>query len=153
MEIFILILIGILLFFGIIGCIVPLIPGPFLSYVALLLFYFFLDNTNGAEIVWIGFFVLIISFIDYFLQVYGVKRAGGGKYAIWGSIFGILIGLFFFPPFGIILGAFIGAYIGAKIEMDNNPTKIAIGALWGFLSGTIMKLIISFYIIYYLLFS
>jgi uncharacterized protein YqgC (DUF456 family) len=57
-----------------------------------------------------------------------------------------------FPPFGILVGAFLGAYIGAKIEANSNEVKIAFGALWGFIAGTILKLSTSFYIIYILLF-
>ena len=86
------------------------------------------------------------------MQIYGVKKAGGGKYAIRGSVLGMLLGFFLFPPFGILVGAFIGAYIGAKIEMDENAIKIAFGALWGFILGTLLKLSISVYIIYFLFF-
>ena len=40
-----------------------------------------------------------------------------------------------------------------KIEMKNNAVSIAFGALWGFIAGTILKLCISFYMIYFLFFS
>ena len=99
-----------------------------------------------------GIVVIIITALDYFLQIYGVKKVGGGKYAIRGSVLGMLLGLFLLPPFGILVGAFIGAYIGARIEMDKNAVKIAFGALWGFILGTILKLCFSVYIIYFLLF-
>ena len=152
MEILILIGVGILLFLGFIGSVVPVLPGPLLSYLGLLLYHFFIDRMNSDFLIWIAIAAIVISALDYFLQIYGVKKLGGGKYAIRGSVVGILLGVFLFPPFGILLGAFIGAFIGGKIEMKKNPLDIAFGALWGFAAGTILKLCFSFYIIYFLLF-
>ena len=144
--------IGSLLLLGVIGSILPVLPGPLFSYIALLLYHFFIHTINIDFVLWMGIVVIIITALDYFLQIYGVKKAGGGRYAIRGSVVGMLLGVFLFPPFGILIGSFIGAYIGAKIEMDKNSTKIAFGALWGFITGTILKLCFSVYIIYFVLF-
>ena len=152
MEILIMIGIVILLLLGLIGSVLPALPGPLLSYLGLLLSHFFISKMEVDFIFWLAFFVVFVTVLDYYLQIYGVKQAGGGKYAIRGSIVGILLGIFLFPPFGILVGAFIGAYIGAKIEMSQNKVKIAFGALWGFIAGTILKLCTSLYVIYILLF-
>lgn len=144
--------IGILLLLGLIGSIIPALPGPPLSYLGLLLFHFFISKMDVNFIFWLAVLVVFVTVLDYFLQIYGVKKAGGGKYAIRGSLVGVLLGIFFFPPFGILVGAFVGAYIGAKIEANSNEVKIAFGALWGFIAGTVLKLCTSFYIIYILLF-
>jgi len=152
MEILIIIGIGILLLLGVIGSVIPALPGPPLSYIALLLSHFFINTVDGDSLFWIGVVVVVVTVLDYYLQIYGVKKAGGGKYAIRGSVMGMLLGIFLFPPFGILVGAFVGAYMGAKMEASKNEVKIAFGALWGFISGTILKLCTSFYIIYMLLF-
>ena len=152
MEILVVIVIGVLLLLGIIGSIIPVLPGPPFSYLGLLLFNFFFEGMQWKFIILVGIAVLIVTLLDYYLQVYGVQKAGGGKYAIRCSVIGILLGIFFFPPFGILIGAFFGAYVGAKIELDKNEVKIAFGALWGFFGGAILKLCTSFYIIYILLF-
>jgi len=152
MEIFILIGVGWLLLLGVIGSIIPILPGPLLSYIALLLYHFSINRIEGDSLIWMGIAVIVISILDYFLQIYGVKQAGGGKYAIRGSVVGILLGVFLFPPFGILIGAFIGAFIGAKIEMENNAVKIAFGALWGFIIGTVLKFCFSIYVVYFLFF-
>ena len=144
--------IGILLLLGLIGSIIPALPGPPLSYLGLLLSHFFISKMDINFIFWLAVLVVFVTVLDYFLQIYGVKKAGGGKYAIRGSLVGMLSGIFFFPPFGILVGAFVGAYIGAKIEANSNEVKIAFGALWGFIAGTVLKLCTSFYIIYILLF-
>ena len=152
MEILIIIGIGILLLLGLIGCIIPALPGPPISYIALLLSHFFITTINANSLLCIGVVVVVVTILDYYLQIYGVKKSGGGKYAIRGSVLGMLLGIFLFPPFGILVGAFIGAYIGAKMEANKHEVKIAFGALWGFISATILKLCTSFYIIYILLF-
>lgn len=152
MEILIIIIIGIFLLLGVIGSVIPALPGPPLSYIALLLYHFFINTINGDSLLWIGVVVVVVTILDYYLQIYGVKKAGGGKYAIRGSVVGMLLGIFFFAALGILVGAFIGAYIGAKMEASKHEVKIAFGALWGFISGTILKLCTSFYIIYILLF-
>ena len=144
--------IGILLLLGLIGSVIPALPGPPLSYLGLLLSHFFISKIEVDFIFWLAVLVVFVSVLDYYLQIYGVKKAGGGKYAIRGSLVGMLSGIFLFPPFGILVGAFVGAYIGAKIEASSNEVKIAFGALWGFIAGTILKLCTSCYIIYILLF-
>ena len=152
MELFIFILMGCLLLAGLIGSIVPGLPGPPLAFLALLLNHFLIKLMPIEVIVWVGVLVIIVTLLDYWLQVYGVKKAGGGRYAIRGSIIGILLGLFLFPPFGILLGAFIGAFIGANMETDSNQLKIAFGAVLGFIAGTILKFCTTVYIIYIILF-
>ena len=148
----ILICIGCLLLLGVLGSIIPILPGPLLSYIALLLYHFFVNRSAESYLLWLAILVIVITIFDYFLQIYVVKKVGGGKFAIRGSLFGMLFGLFLFPPFGVLLGTFIGAYLGAKIEMEKNAVKIAFGAFWGFILGSILKLSFSIYIIYFLLF-
>ena len=147
------IVIGILLLLGLIGSIIPALPGPPLSYLGLLLSHFFLNAVDGVSLFWIGVLVVFVTVLDYYLQIYGVKKAGGGKYAIRGSFVGMLSGIFLFPPFGILVGAFVGAYIGAKIDANSNEAKIAFWCTLGFYFRYNSKIVCtSFYIIYILLF-
>ena len=85
MEILIIIGIVILLLLGVIGSVIPALPGPPLSYIALLLSHFFINSLDGDFLLWIGVVVVLVTILDYYLQIYGVKKAGGGKYAIRGS--------------------------------------------------------------------
>ena len=89
-----------------------------------------------------------MTFLDYWLQIYGVRKFGGGRKATNGVIIGLIVGFFVIPPFGIVLGPFIGAYIGAKMEQNDNmsnPLKIALGSLAGFLGGTFLKIALVLY--------
>ena len=138
-----------LLLIGLIGCIIPGLPGPPISFIGLLLFHFFVSPVASDTLWLLGLIVIVVTFLDYWLQVYGVKKFGGGKRATNGTIIGLLLGLLLFPPFGIIIGPFIGAFIGARMEEKkdvNRAIKIALGALSGFLGGTILNLIVSIYI-------
>ena len=148
----ILIGIGILLLLGIIGCFIPIIPGPPISYVGLLVFHFLSSYSIEEDILWLMAFVVIaVTLFDLWIQIYAVKKFGGKRKAVNGSIIGLIIGIFFFPPFGIILGPFLGAFIGARMEENsdgNRAIKIALGALTGFFTGTMLKLSVSMYIIY-----
>ena len=135
---------------GIIGCFVPIIPGPPISYGALLVFHFFSSYNIDENTLWIwALIVIAVTVFDLWIQIYGVKKFGGTKKAVNGSIIGLIIGIFLFPPFGIIIGPFLGAFIGAKMDNPdvNKALKIALGAFAGFILGTLVKLSVSLYFI------
>ena len=151
MDIIIICVVALILLLGVIGCFVPIIPGPPISYGALLVFHFFSSYNIDEKTLWLSAFIVIaVTVFDLWLQIYGVKKFGGTKKAVNGSIIGLIIGIFFFPPFGIIIGPFLGAFIGAKMDDPdiNKALKIALGALAGFVVGTLVKLSVSLYIIY-----
>jgi len=152
MDIIIICVVAFIILLGIIGCFVPIMPGPPISYGALLLFHFSTSYSIKENILWLmAFIVIAVTVFDLWVQIYGVKKFGGTKKAVNGSIIGLIIGIFFLPPFGIIIGPFLGAFIGARMEEDsdvNKSIKIALGALAGFMVGTMLKLSVSLYIIY-----
>ena len=155
MDFIIIIIVILLLLIGLIGCIIPALPGPPISFSGLLLFHFFTSYNLEENTLWLlAAVVVAITFLDYWLQVYGVKKFGGGKKAINGTILGLVLGLLLFPPFGLIIGPFVGAFLGAKMEAKedtNRAIKIAMGALAGFLGGTLLKFTVSIYITFLIL--
>ena len=162
METFMLVLAVVLGLLGIIGSVAPGIPGPPLSWLGLLCLYFF-GGTNGAGapmsttflFIWLGITTLV-CIVDYVVPAWFTKVTGGSKYAGWGAVAGLFIGMLI-PPVGIILGAFLGALIAELIFTNKaaaESVKSAFGALLGFMVGTGLKLIASgvmfWYIIVYL---
>ncbi|WP_299260533.1 DUF456 domain-containing protein [uncultured Aquimarina sp.] len=151
----VLVIIGfILCLVGIIGSFLPILPGPLTSWIGLLILHFtdvipqnwaFLGITLGiAVLVWI---------LDYIVPAWGTKRFGGTKYGMVGSSIGLIIGLLFLGPFGIVIGPFAGAFVGELIKDSNNSSKAlkaAFGSFLGFLAGTFVKFItsIAFVILY-----
>lgn len=152
MELLVVLLAIILLILGLLGSFVPAIPGPSLSYIALLLVSFFTSYTFSQDflLMWAGIVITVMA-LDYWLQVYGVKKFGGKKKAINGTLIGLVVGLFAPIPFGFLLGPFAGAFIGAYLEEKEDFLKvllIAMGALAGFFSGAVLKLAVSAYLGY-----
>jgi uncharacterized protein YqgC (DUF456 family) len=151
----VLIIIGLLMLaVGIIGCIAPGLPGPPISYLALILLQFTGDSpvfSYKFMVLW-GLLVLAVSILDYYVPIWGTKKFGGSKFGVWGSIIGLIIGLFA-GPFGIIIGTFIGAYAGELIGGMNNKEALraGFGAFLGFVAGTIMKLSVSLILSFFFL--
>jgi uncharacterized protein YqgC (DUF456 family) len=144
---YVLIGLGILLMIaGILGCLLPFIPGPPLNYLGLLLLHF----TSGYQfenkfiIVW-GAITAVVYFLDMVIPVWGTKKFGGSRRGVWGSMIGLVAGFFFFPPLGIIIGPFAGAVIGELSSGKNSSEalKSGLGSFIGFLVGTLLKLIVS----------
>ena len=150
MEEIIYILSFLLLVVGLIGSFVPVIPGPLISFIGIVLTFSFTSPPIGSNMMWILGILMAIAMVgDYLVQILGVKKLGGGKKAIRGTIIGSLLGMFV-PPVGILFGALIGAFMGAKMELGSNrqSIKVALGAFIGFLIGTGVKLIYSGYVLY-----
>lgn len=147
-----LIIIGLLfLVSGIIGCIIPGIPGPPLAYVSLVFLQFTSAEPFDLNFMMYGAIIVIfVTLLDYFVPIWGTKKFGGTKYGMWGSIIGLIIGIFT-GPWGIVIGAFIGAYIGELIGglPNKKALRAGLGAFLGFVAGTIMKLGVSIYIAYF----
>ena len=132
-------LIWILLISGVAGAVLPMVPGPILTAVALFL-ALISDQINGT-LYW--FFVvsgIIIFLIDFFMQAYLTKKSGASKRASNGALIGMILSLFTGP--GLLLGAFIGAFIG-EFSMTSDATKSARASLYavlGVFSGMAVKL-------------
>lgn len=146
-----LIILGILsLVVGMLGCIVPMLPGPPLGYLGILLLHF-TDKVqlSTGELVWGAVIVVIVQVLDYITPMLGTKYTGAGRWANWGSFIGTIVGLFFLP-LGLILGPFIGALLGALRDGNNqsDALKAGLGAVIGFLAGTILKFVACGYFIY-----
>ncbi|MDD3641420.1 MAG: DUF456 domain-containing protein, partial [Atribacterota bacterium] len=102
---------------GIIGVIVPALPGVVLNYLALILLYLSRGQTAISidMLIIFGLLTVSVSVLDYILPFLGAKKYGASRTGIWGAAVGMIIGLLFFPPFGIIFGLLIGAFVGELI--------------------------------------
>lgn len=130
---------------GIVGCFLPVIPGPPLSWGALLLLYFFGNGEMSLKflLIWLGITILV-TILDYVVPAQFTRLTGGSKAAGRGSLVGLLLGLIFFPPWGMIAGAFLGALL-AEVFINRSSVadsvKPALGSFAGFFFGTFIKLV------------
>ena len=141
----------ILMIVGIAGCLLPVLPGPPLSYVGLIMLHFtrFGDISKNLFII-LGIVAVVVTIIDYVVPIWGTKQFGGSKYGIRGATVGLVIGLFLGPA-GIIIGPFVGAVVGELIFKDDikYAMKAGFGSLLGFLTGVGLKLAASLLMTFY----
>nr|WP_321356708.1 DUF456 domain-containing protein [uncultured Draconibacterium sp.] len=146
MDILLIVLGAIFIISGVLGCVLPIIPGPPLSYIGLLLLHFTERYQFSSKflIIW-AIITVVVYALDYLIPAWGTKKFGGSKRGVWGSIIGLVIGMFFFPPFGIIIGPFVGAVVGELTAGKESKAalKSGFGSFMGFLAGTLLKLIAS----------
>ncbi|MFI2742109.1 DUF456 domain-containing protein [Zhouia sp. PK063] len=131
-----------LLIIGIIGSFLPVIPGPPISWLGLLI----MSSSTVIPFSWplivISLLITIgITILDYIIPAIGAKKFGGTKAGAFGTTIGLIIGIFIPLPFAILWCPFFGAFIAEIIYTSNHKTafKAAIGSFLGFLAGTFAK--------------
>ncbi|WMI68587.1 DUF456 domain-containing protein [Mangrovimonas sp. YM274] len=146
MDIFLITIASLCMILGIAGSFLPILPGPLLSWIGLLLIGFSKNIPLSQTFLILTFIIAtVIMILDYIIPAVGTKRYGGSRAGIVGTSIGLIIGLLFLGPFGIIIGPFIGALIGELINKSslNTAMKAAWGSFLGFLASTFMKFVIS----------
>ena len=139
---------------GLVGCILPVIPGPPLSWAGLLLV--FLTGPEGMTsqflILWLVI-TIVVTILDYVAPSWITKKTGGSKAAARGTLVGLVLGLIFFPPWGMIVGSFLGALIAEVVVNGSevaDSVKPAFGSFLGFLLSTGLKLTASGVMLFYI---
>ena len=152
METFLEILALILALIGLMGCILPGLPGTLFSYVALLCSYGCSWSLITPRLLWIWAVVsVVVMVMDYLLPGYMTKLFGGSRASAVGATIGLFAGLIF-TPIGMILGSFLGAVIGEMIHDRSSTTralKAGVGSFLAFITGTGLKLLTSLWMTYY----
>lgn len=137
---------------GFIGCIVPVIPGIPLSYLGVVLLHLTsrIEFSTTFLILW-GVVVIVVQVLDYFIPIWGTKKFGGGKKGIWGSLLGVVLGIFILPPWGIIIFPFVGAVLGELLDEKGfkEALRTGFGSFLGFIFGTVAKLVVASILLFY----
>ncbi len=149
MEYWFIILGAIFAIVGLVGAIVPALPGPPLSYITLWMMWLYnRDEVSTATLVVMGILMILITILDYVAPVWLTKFGKGTKAGIRGATAGLILG-FFFPPLGLIIGPFIGALVGELLV--NTPfaiaLKVAFMSFLAFILTTALKVIYSVWVI------
>ncbi len=134
-----LVILGLLLSIaGLIGSVFPAVPGPPLSFLALLVLSYAKNwEPFGPTFLIVTACITVgVVVLDYAVSALGAQKYGASKYGIGGSVLGMFIGIFFFPPFGMILGAIGGALIGELLA--GKAAHEALKAGWGVFIGNLM---------------
>jgi hypothetical protein len=143
MEIFTWTLTAVLMFVGVAGVIVPLLPGTALILLASILHKWLLpDALEWSTIGWIAVVWILSVAADFGGVMLGAKLFGGGKWGMAGAGTGAFIGMFFSLP-ALILGTIFGAVAAEKLiakKTGRTSLLAGAGAATGFLISTVVRL-------------
>ena len=84
---------------------------------------------------------IVITALDYIVPALGAKKFGASRYGFWGAVIGMILGIIYAPPFGMIIGAFLGAIVGEMLK--GKQTYEALKAGWGVFAGIMFGIIIK----------
>lgn len=150
------IIIGIILcIVGIAGILLPFLPGPPIAYVGVILQQLRDPNPFTSKFLWIWAGIVVLTIVlDYFIPIWGTKKFGGTKYGVWGCTIGFLAA-FWMGPWGVIIGPLAGAFIGEYLANQHSQQafKSALGSFTGFLLGSFLKMLVCFFMLYYIIVS
>lgn len=146
MDIILVIISALFIILGLLGSLLPILPGPPLSWLGLLI----LHLTTSVEmsttlLVVTGVIAIFIFILDYIIPAVGTKKFGGSRKGMIGTSLGLVIGILSPIPGGIIIGPFLGAFIGEMLNKNDSKLafKAAIGSFLGFLASTFIKFIVG----------
>ena len=129
---------------GLIGSIIPILPGPPISWIGILLLYFTSIIDFNYWILSITFLMSIASlFFDWIIPAKLIKKFNGTNYGVYGAIIGSITGLIYGSAYGFIIGLLVGSFIG-ELLYDSKDLKRAIIATIGSFIGFILSTIINF---------
>ena len=138
---------------GLAGSFLPVIPGPITSWFGLLLLHITDWVPMDKSFLIVTFAIALgVFLLDYIIPMLGTKQFGGTKSGMIGSTIGLVIGLLFLGPLGVLIGPFLGAFAG---ELSQNPRdkkmalKSAVGSLIGFLTGVFLKFSVSLVYVFF----
>lgn len=145
MEIVLVVLSMLLIAGGIIFSILPPLPGPLLTFGALVCTHNISNGTafSTATFVVAGILGFGIIVTDYVLPVAATKKFGGTQAGVIGGMIGTVLGIILPIPMGIILGPLLGAIIGDLYGGNRLRAafKSGFGSFLGFLVATGLKLL------------
>ncbi|HLR91133.1 MAG TPA: DUF456 domain-containing protein [Balneolaceae bacterium] len=152
METLLIILGALFILAGIAGAFLPLIPGPPLSYIGLLIVHFTKGGLFSLTflLIWLVICIVVVT-LDGFVPVEGARRMGGSKKGIYGALVGAIAGVIFLPPVGIIFAPIAGAFIGEMFtgRGTRSALRSALGSLAGYLVTIVMKFAVASMMAYY----
>ena len=131
---------------GLIGTVLPTLPGIPMIFGGIWLAAA-LDDYQHLGVTWVvilGVLAAVGVAVDFVAATLGARRVGASSLAIWGASIGTFVGMFLGIP-GLILGPFVGALVGELVSSKSvlRSAHVSIGTWLGLLFGTLVKLVLS----------
>ncbi|MDP1708622.1 MAG: DUF456 family protein [Gammaproteobacteria bacterium] len=135
-----------LIVLGLVGLLLPAIPGAPVLFAGLVMAAWAEDfiYVGWGTLSVLGVLALLTYLADFVASAFGVRRFGASPRAVTGAIIGSVLGLFF-GLLGVLLGPFIGAVIGELSTQRHLGAagRAGIGATVGLVLGVAAKLALA----------
>jgi uncharacterized protein len=151
------IIVFLLMFLGLVGIILPVLPGLILCWAGFFL-YAWMGNFQAISLTIVLVFLVfsfLLSFFDYLLPILGARKYQASRKGLWGAGLGLFLGGLFFGPLGIILGPFLGTLLGEIYDKKDilAAIKAARASVIGILISTLVKLVLGLVMLGWVVFS
>jgi uncharacterized protein YqgC (DUF456 family) len=141
---------AVLVLLGVLGTVLPVLPGILLVLGGLFLAAWAQDFTRvgWVGLTLIGILAAVAFAADFVASLLGAKRVGASPKALIGAALGGFVGIFFGLP-GILIGPFAGAVVGELLARGGwkQATKVGVGTAMGLLFAAVAKLVLAFLMI------
>jgi uncharacterized protein YqgC (DUF456 family) len=132
---------------GVVGTVLPALPGAILVFAGVALAAWIDDfaRISGWTLGVLAVLTAIAWIVDYVAGVYGAKKAGASPWALAGAAIGTIVGVFtglvglLFMP---LAGAAIGEFLARRDAL--RAGKVGFATWLGMLAGTVLKVAIAF---------
>jgi uncharacterized protein YqgC (DUF456 family) len=136
----------VLILIGILGLVLPALPGAPLVFLGALLAAWAEDFAylGAGSLLLLGVLALLAIVVDFVASAFGVRRYGASGRAMLGATVGAVVGLLFGIP-GVLFGPFLGAMVG-ELSLRRSlgaASRAGVGATIGLVLGTAAKLAIA----------
>jgi len=143
---------GLLLLLGLVGSVLPQLPGLPIIFAAALLHGLLtgFHPLGWPTIIVVGVVTGVMQVVDYLASMWGVKRLGGTRWGIIGSAVGSIAGIFLGGLLGLVAGGFAGAVLGELLGAGQDlgsSFKIGLGSLLGLLAGTLIRVAAAVFLV------
>jgi hypothetical protein len=147
MDVVLYLIAALLIVAGVLGTVLPALPGVPLVYVGMLLAAWVGDfrEIGPLTLVVLGLLTAFAVVMDFVAAALGAKRVGASTLAFAGAALGAVVGIFFGLP-GLVLGPLLGAVVGELVagKALAQAWRAGLGAAIGFVLGAILKIALTF---------
>lgn len=138
---------GLLMFVGLLGSFLPVLPGVPISWLGLLVLHFAPSIPMNYWFLGVTFVVAALIYaLNLIIPAMGTKRFGGSRSGMIGATLGLVVGFIIPIPFGLIIGAFAGAFIGEVLNKSDRKSALraAFGSFVGLIASSFMEFLVAF---------
>ncbi|MFP3391203.1 DUF456 domain-containing protein [Brevibacillus sp. SIMBA_040] len=150
MDIVLWIIVIALFVLSIAGIFLPVLPDTILLWGGFLLYHFFIADPGAGlpASFWWGMAVLSVLLYgaDLLTNMFFVKKYGGSKWSSMAAVVGIILGIFLFPPFGMLIMPFVLVVLVELLIQKQSVEKAiraGFGSLIGFLGSAVVKVVLQ----------